>query len=82
MTQQKTRRHTWSPNEYSPTYVFETDGQGNFVRLLEVWDLEDIWPQRTRIDHWQDFSKYFTEHGGFDKFREHRRYFNDPEFLP
>lgn len=27
----------WTPSDYAPTYEFEVDAAGNFVRHLHVW---------------------------------------------
>jgi hypothetical protein len=37
-------RVLYTPNDYSPTYDVESDGNGNFVKLHAVWDIPPEYP--------------------------------------
>jgi hypothetical protein len=59
-------RVLWTPNDFSPTYDVESDGNGNFVKLHAVWDIPPDYPRakQTMKPHhleyisgrgWEDF---------------------------
>jgi hypothetical protein len=59
-------RVLYTPNDYSPTYDVESDGNGNFVKLHAVWDIPPEYPgakQKMEPHHveyisgkgWEDF---------------------------
>jgi hypothetical protein len=66
-------RVLYAPNDYSPTYDVESDGQGNFVELHAVWDIPPYWPAAKQImePHHRD---YITSKSGWDGFLAQQKF--------
>jgi hypothetical protein len=63
-------RFLYTPNDYSPTYDIESDGNRGFVRLHAIWDIPPAWPQARQIPVSQDYIDYIGGIG-WGKLLEH-----------
>ena len=66
----------WSPSDYSPTYMFHVDGDGNFEGLHRVRNIPTGWPQSREIDITEFHIKYMTG-DGFEKYKKHIAWLNN-----
>jgi len=66
----------WTPNDFSPTYRFEVDDKGGFVKLHKIFDIPTDYPQSKEIEIKQHYIDYMSG-DGFDKYKEHRAWLGD-----
>ena len=59
----KMPRFEFTPNDYSPTYDIESDGDRGFVKLHGLYDLPSGWPERRPIDIEQHHIDYISGDG-------------------
>jgi hypothetical protein len=64
-------RFLWTPNDYSPTYDIESDGNRGFVKLHAIWDIPPEYQQAKQITIEQHHIDYMSGHG-WKKVIEHR----------
>lgn len=70
MTPKAHKRFFWTPNDFSPTYDVETDGNGNFVKLHALWDIPpQTWPEAKQLPVTEGHIKYVSGEG-FEKMKE------------
>lgn len=60
----------WTPNDYSPTYNFDVDENGNFIRLNKVFDLPNGYKERKEIAIEQHYIDYMSG-DGFEKYKSY-----------
>ncbi len=56
-------RFLWTPNEYSPTYDIESDGQRGFRKLHAIWTLPPGWPEAKQVPIEQHYIDYISGPG-------------------
>ena len=68
----------WSAGDYSPTYIFTVDGNGEYVRLEKVLNIPSGWPQSKEIEITQEYIDYMANRG-FDKYKDYIKSFKKYE---
>lgn len=66
----------WTPSDYSPTYNFDVNEKGEFVKLNKIFDMPTGYPQHKEIKIEQHFIDYISG-DGFEKYKSHRRWLGD-----
>lgn len=57
-------RFLHTPNTYSPTYDIETDVNGNFVKLHNIWNIPPDYPEAKKITIEQHYIDYISGEDG------------------
>lgn len=71
-----TKTVEWTPNDYSPTYVFDVDGNGEFLKLNKIFNLPAGYKDRQEIAIEQHQIDYISGEG-FEKYKSYRRWIGD-----
>lgn len=66
-----TKTVEWAPCAYSPTYNFEVNDNGEFLKLNKIFDLPAGYKERKEIAVEQHYIDYMCG-DGFQKYKRHR----------
>lgn len=59
----------WGPDDYAPTYKFEVDEKGDFVKLLKIFDIPTGYPGQKEIPIADGHVTYISG-VGFEKYKK------------
>ena len=74
--------YEWSPNDYSPLYIFQTDDNGNFVKLITAKEHDGQYAKELPDAQVRELENYLKDQNGYgwQKFLKHAHFLNYPEF--
>ena len=68
----------FTPCDYSPTYLLESDGNRNFRKIVKIYSVPPDYPDAEEIPIDKHFVDYFENGGGWQKVLKHRDWLNVP----
>jgi hypothetical protein len=66
----------WTPSDYSPTYNFDVNEKGEFIKLNKIFDIPSCYPEQREIEIEQHYVDYISTKG-FEKYKSHRKWLGD-----
>lgn len=66
----------WSPGDYSPTYNFDVNEKGEFVKLNKIFNIPTGYPGQKEVKIEQHYIDYISG-DGFEKYKKHRAWLGD-----